>query len=318
MQTKKKLAVLLSTALLATAITGCTAAQATATATNETAIATYTQGQLSSSALNDRLLSTVGMQTMLDMVDKEILDAIEPATEEMTALADDNIANIKSYYKEDFEDNLNMNGYADENDFKNSVLLNLQRSAYTTKYIAENVLTEDELKAYYDNFEASVEASHILIQPESDTEEAQLAAEKEAKDLIVRINAGEDFAELAKEFSTDPGSAPKGGALGSFTKGQMVKEFEDAAYALEIGEVTQAPVQSAFGYHIIKKTGGQEKTSFDEMKPEIEKTLAGEKLQADQSLMHKALIKLREDNGFKISNELINGQYTVFVEQMTK
>lgn len=318
MQTKKKLAVLLSTALLATAITGCTAAQATAPATNEATIATYTQGTLSTSSLNERLLSTTGMQTMLDMVDQKILDVVEPVTEEMTTLADSNIENIKNYYKDDFEDNLTINGYADESAFKNSVLLNLQRSDYTAKYIASNVLTEDELKSYYDKLELSIEASHILIQPEDDSEKALATAEQQAKDLIVRINAGEDFAELAKEFSTDPGSAQKGGALGSFTKGQMVKEFEDAAYALEVGAVTQTPVKSDFGYHIIKKTAGEEKAPFEEMKPEIEKTLAQEKLQADPSLMHKALIKLREDNGFKISNELINNQYTTFVNQMNK
>ncbi len=316
MQFKKKMVVLLSTALLATAVTGCTATTTTSTS-DDVAVASFTQGSVNQSALNEQLLMKSGMQVMLDMVDKGILDEVVPVTDEMTATVDSNLENIKGYYKDDFESSLKINGFKDEADFKASLLLNEQRSQYTLSYISSELITEEAIQAYYDNYSPNVEASHILIKPEDESDAALALAKAKAIALIDRINAGEDFAELAKEFSADPGSGANGGALGSFGKGQMVAPFEEAAFALTVGQVTDAPVQSQFGFHIIKKTGGEEKPSLEEMKTDIEKALSTEALQADQNLTFKALVKLRADNGFEVSNPIIADQYKLFTEQLS-
>lgn len=76
--------------------------------------------------------------------------------------------------------------------------------------------------------------------------------EKEAKDLVEQIKTGKDFAELARTYSECP-SGKRGGDLGFFSRGQMVKEFEDAAFTMERGQVSQ-PVKTQFGYHIIMVT----------------------------------------------------------------
>ncbi len=81
-----------------------------------------------------------------------------------------------------------------------------------------------------------------------------MAKQSEALAVLARIKAGEKFGKLAKELSTDTGSAKKDGNLGYFTKGKMVKPFEEAAFKLQIGEVS-LPVKSDFGYHIIKRLG---------------------------------------------------------------
>jgi peptidyl-prolyl cis-trans isomerase C len=94
----------------------------------------------------------------------------------------------------------------------------------------------------------AVRASHILLK--ADTPEAKVAAKAKAEDLLKQIRAGADFAALAKQHSND-GSAASGGDLGFFPRGQMVKPFEDAAFALKPGEVSNV-VESEFGYHIIK------------------------------------------------------------------
>ena len=89
---------------------------------------------------------------------------------------------------------------------------------------------------------SKVKASHILV-----------GTEKEANNILNQINAGTSFEELAKKHSTCP-SGKKGGDLGFFGRGQMVKEFEVSAFGLEPGQVS-APIKTQFGYHLIKVTG---------------------------------------------------------------
>lgn len=101
------------------------------------------------------------------------------------------------------------------------------------KYIAEN-------SEKYVDYQIQVRARHILVENE-----------EEAKDLVNRIRKGEDFAELAKQHSKDTGSAVQGGDLGFFPKGIMVKEFEEMAFSLPVGQVSD-PVKTQFGYHIIE------------------------------------------------------------------
>ncbi len=119
-------------------------------------------------------------------------------------------------------------------------------------------LTEDEIQAYWDknkaNYETSeqLRASHILVKTED-----------EAKAVLAEIEAGGDFATLAKEKSTDTGTASKGGDLGWFGAGTMVKEFEDAAFALQVGQHSGI-VQTQYGYHIILLTDRKPAT-----KPEL-------------------------------------------------
>ncbi len=89
---------------------------------------------------------------------------------------------------------------------------------------------------------AKIRASHILVEKQS-----------QALKIEAELKAGADFRELAKKYSTCP-SGKRGGDLGQFGRGQMVKEFEQAAYALKVGEISE-PIKTQFGYHIIKRTG---------------------------------------------------------------
>jgi len=88
---------------------------------------------------------------------------------------------------------------------------------------------------------AKIKCSHILV-----------AKQSESLAILEKIKSGEKFGKLAKEFSIDTGSGKKDGNLGYFTKGMMVKPFEDAAFKLQIGEISD-PVKTEFGYHIIKR-----------------------------------------------------------------
>lgn len=121
-------------------------------------------------------------------------------------------------------------------------------------------VTEEDAKAYYEEHPKEFEtpeqlrASHILIAPDpnADPNEAKVVAKEKAQRLLQEIKDGADFAELAKEHSSCT-SAPDGGDLKFFPRGQMVKPFEDAAFAMEPNQVSDV-VESKFGYHIIKVT----------------------------------------------------------------
>ena len=140
-------------------------------------------------------------------------------------------------------------------------------------------VSEDEVKKFYDEHKSefiageSVEASHILV----DNEE-------KAKVLLVNIRNGKiSFEDAAKVNSSCP-SKEKGGALGSFTRGQMVPEFENAAFSMNIGEISE-PVKTQFGYHIIKVTNKTEakEIPYEEIKPRLEQKVLADKQQAAYS-----------------------------------
>lgn len=145
-------------------------------------------------------------------------------------------------------------------------------------YQKKNPATEEEAKAEYDKVKASVSgteyrARHILVE-----------SEDEAKKLIAEIKAGGSFEELAKKHSKDPGSGENGGDLDFAKPDAYVPEFGQAMAALKKGEMTETPVKSQFGYHIIKLEDTREAQfpAFDEVKGQLMQSLAQKKLQAYQ------------------------------------
>ena len=154
-----------------------------------------------------------------------------------------------------------------EEEYKNlleATEVNLLKNYAFNKAIASQQPTDDELKDYYNkNKETfgnpeSLKASHILVE-----------SEDKANEVMKELDGELSFEEAARKYSTCP-SKDQGGNLGEFGRGQMVKEFEDAAFGMEVGSISQ-PVKSQFGYHIIyleDKTPAGEKT-FDEAKEEV-------------------------------------------------
>lgn len=158
-------------------------------------------------------------------------------------------------------------------------LENERRGALAALVVQEQVgepLPEAEIEAAYAEqvagFQPAKEynAAHILV-----------ATEAEALDVKAQLDAGGDFAAIAKEKSTDPGSGPQGGALGWFGAGQMVPEFETAVAALEPGAVS-APVQTQFGWHVIRLDEARDTAPppLAQVRPDIENALRQQKLEA--------------------------------------
>jgi len=146
------------------------------------------------------------------------------------------------------------------------------RQAYFDEVKAGMPNLEQDAKAYYEANKASyqvdeVTASHILVKEEAT-----------AKEILAKLKAGEKFEDLAKQYGTD-GTKDNGGSLGTFGRGAMVKEFEDAVFAMKPGEISE-PVKTEFGYHIIKLTDKKQGTkTYDEVKDSIISDLVAKEAQ---------------------------------------
>jgi peptidyl-prolyl cis-trans isomerase C len=150
------------------------------------------------------------------------------------------------------------------------------RQVYVTRYINQQV-TDEAIKARYEKKlkdnppPEEVRAAHILVKTED-----------EAKAIIEQLKGGADFGAVAKEKSTDKGSGANGGELGWFAKDVMVKEFADAAFAMKEGDVSQTPVKSQFGYHVIKleERRTQPAPTLESQREQIRAELSEESVQA--------------------------------------
>ena len=149
--------------------------------------------------------------------------------------------------------------------------------------------TDEDIEAYFEQNKTQWvvaekrSASHILLAVDRDASDSDVEEKQEEADaLMARINAGESIADLAPEFSDDPGSADNGGSLGEFDRGVMVPEFEEVAFAMEVGTISE-PVRSDFGFHIIQldKIIAEQGQSFAEVKDEVEEQYRAQRAETE-------------------------------------
>ena len=245
-------------------------------------------------------------QVIVDEIDKIIFNTMYKDDEEIEKQVEEQIEYYKAQYSTNWEDTLKSAGYESEDELKDEMRLSYQRDKAVKDYLKDN-LSENEINTYYkDEISGEISAKHILIST-SDREESE--AESIAKDIIKKLDKGEKFEDLAKEYSDDTGSKDSGGDLGYFGKGEMVTEFEDAAYGLKVDEYTKEPVKTTYGYHIILKTGEKEKQELKDIKDTVKEKLVEKKLSDDKTLKVTTLQDIRKDYGLKIKDSVLKSKY---------
>lgn len=221
--------------------------------------------------LYEILVANSGAQTLESLISETVIkqeakkEGIEVSDEEIKADLD---IMIDSYGGEDsFNEALAYYGYK-----RDDIVKNITINMLVKKLMEPGIdITDEDIKAYFEEnkdslgTEEEVSAKHILV------EEKDLADE-----IYEKLQKGEDFEELAKEYSID-GSASSGGDLGFFGRGKMVSEFEEAAFNLAVGEISK-PVESEFGFHIIMLVDRVEGTEakLEELSEEIREILLDE------------------------------------------
>lgn len=256
-------------------------------------VATVDKEKITQEQLNEELNKQYGASVLNMMISNKVVDL--EADKEKVKVTDKEIKAELDKMVEQYggQDTFNMllaqNGLT-EDVFKEQIEQNLK----VTKILEPSIeITDDEIKTYFEDNKASfdtqeqVEASHILVEDEAT-----------AKEVKKKLDEGGDFAKLAEEYSTDTQSKVNGGQLGYFTKGQMVEEFEKAAFAMKVDEISN-PVKTEHGYHIIKVTGKKEakEATLEDSKEQIKEALLDQKVQEQASTwLSEATAKYKIEN----------------------
>ncbi|MEQ8200331.1 MAG: peptidylprolyl isomerase [Syntrophomonadaceae bacterium] len=244
---------------------------------NSQAVATVDGQRIEQEELYQFMVRQNGPQALDSLVSQKIVE-LEAGKRNVGVSEEEIQADLQSYYdyyggEEAFMQTLAASGYTLER-VREDIALNIKIEKLLEPRIA---ISDEEMKTYFEENQADfareeqVQASHILV----DTEE-------KAREIEQRLANGEDFAQLARENSTDTASAANGGDLGFFGRGQMVAEFEAAALGMQVGQVSE-PVKTDYGYHIIKVTGKKaaQPPDFEQSRDKIREALFEQKSQAE-------------------------------------
>ena len=274
---KKRLFPLLAVSLLAIILTITTGCSKESKASTDETVATVGDEKITKDELYEVLVQSAGQEALTAMIDDKVV-ALE-LNKESVSISDKEVDAELAIYVENaggqeaFDAALKQNTMT-EKEFKTNIIDYLS----IRKIIEPRIeITDEDIKAYFEenkdsfNKEEQVTASHILVADEA-------TANKVAKKLA----DGEEFATLAKEFSTDTMSAENGGELGIFPRGKMVPEFEEVAFSMKVDAISD-PVKTEHGYHIIHLTDKQaaKEAVFSESKELVKGLLLEEGVQAE-------------------------------------
>lgn len=283
----KKLAIALSITAGVLTLSACSS-----NAEESEAVVETEAGNVTKDEFYEKLKSKNGEAVLQQMVMAEVLAGKYEVDEKEV---DKEVKKLKDQYGEQFQMVLQQSGFQNEDQFREAMKLSLLQEKAATEDVK---VSDKEMKQQYERMKTELKASHILV-----------ADEKTAKEVKQKLEDGGDFAKLAKENSTDKASATKGGDLGFFSTGKMVPKFEDAAYGLEIGKVSD-PVQTSNGWHIIKVTDErkvEDVEAYEDVKEDIRRDIAATKV--DQAKVQEKINKLMEDAKIEVKDEQFEGLF---------
>lgn len=274
---------------------------------------------ISVDSLYNEMKDKYALSVLLDMIDTQILNDKYKDTEEQEKSIESQISTWTTQFGSEqqlLQKTTSAWGISTIDALKEYLKLQYKRNTAIEDY-SKSLVTDDEINTFYEEkIFGDISAKHILISPKTTnnmTDDEKKAAEEEAlkkaKEIITKLNNGEDFETLAKENSDDEATASKGGKLSDFTYGTMDTEFEEAAKKLENGKYTTEPVKTTYGYHIIYKISQKDKPKLKVVKDDIIEDIAKEKLSNDSAFQVTALEELRKEYKIDIQDKTLKTQY---------
>lgn len=279
--------------------------------------------------LYDKMKSQYGLQAVIGMVDKMILeDKYQNDTESAKKDAESQINELKETYGDKLLQTIQYyTNYNSIEEYQNSVYISYLQQKAVDDY-AKGKISESDIKKYYKNeIKSDIKVAHILITSSADSsastdekKELEKQAEETAKEVISKLkdskNVSETFKELAKEYSKDEATKEDGGNLGFInvdTLGDNYKELVDAAYKLKDGEYTKEVVKTELGYHIVLRLETKEKAALDEVRDTIVDKLVDEYITKNADAQIKAMQELRKEYNMEFNDEDLHTYYANYI-----
>jgi len=292
----------------------------------EEAVATLDKGGVSADSLYSVLKNKYGAEAFVDLLDTEIFNNKYKETDEEKDYIKAQVEELKSSAEQNkisYEELLAYYGFKDEEALEEYLTLSYRRELAVNEAVEKEIKDKEIEKYYEDEVYGDIKVKHILISPDTtddmtseEKEKAEKEAKKTAQNIIKKLKNGEDFDKLAKKYSDDSSNANKGGDLGWVSTGDMVEEFDAAAFALKKGKYTTSPVKTTYGYHIIYKVDEKDKPKLKEVKDDILETLVSEKLSEEPTLYYETLEEIREDAGLKFKDKELKTLYNKYMSNL--
>ncbi len=248
-------------------------------------IAESNAGNVTKDELYNKMKNQVGTQALQQLIFEKVLEGKYSVKDSDVTKEFDK---YKKQYGSNFQTLLTQNGYKDEADFKKSLKTQLLLKKAAVKDIS---VSDKELKTYY---KPDIKVRHILVKDEAT-----------ANQVKQKLDAGQKFEDLAKQYSQDTSTAQNGGDLGSwisFGTSGLDADFEKAAFALKVNEIS-GPVKSQFGYHIIQKTAEKPLKPFNQVKDEIKSRVVTYKLSSSTDALSTIMKKEFKAANVKIDDK---------------
>ena len=275
--------------------------------------------EITAEELFENLKSKYGSTEVISIIDDFIVNKEISDSKEAKEYAKAQIEQMKQQYKAygyDWDQVLSQYGYDSDDKLIEDFANDYKKKEVAKKYISKDI-SEDEINEYYEKeIYGKYTVKHILIKPETDSEasdeekeEAEEKAKEKAKEVIKKLDDGEKWKDLVKEYSDDTGSKDDEGLIKDFTKGDVVDEFFNATLELKDGKYTKEPVQSTYGYHVILKVSNTKKPSLKNSKKKILSAISENKLNNDENLYKETWAKIREEYKLNIADSTVKSSY---------
>lgn len=269
--------------------------------------------------LFDELKGKYGSQILLNMIDSYIIDTEIESDDDYKDKAKAELSSMKQYYEQygtDWNTVLNYYGFSNDDEFLKSYIETNKRTDIVKKYLKEEV-SDDEIEKYYDEeIYGNYTVKHILVNvstssemSDDEKEEAKNAAKEKAEEAIEKLNNGESWSNVVKEFSDDENTKEDDGNLPSFTNGDYVDSFFEATIELEDGEYTKEPIETTYGYHVIYRVSATDKPSLEDSKENCLEKIVENKLNNDENLLNDTWVSIREKYELTIADSKIEDDY---------
>ena len=294
------------------------------------AVVTLKKGNISANELYSEIKDTYGLSTLVNMIDKTILEKeYKDDLEDAKSSAKTQIDQIKSQYGDNALSAVQQfTGFSTMEAYEDYLYIAFLQNLAVEDYAKDQIKDSDIEKYYNENIYGDIKVSQILITPEvkddmsdEDKTKAEEKAKKEAEKLIKKLDDAEDvsktFKELAKKNSDDEATNENGGDLGYINTDTLSSDYDgfaDAAYKLNDGEYTKEPVKTSIGYHIILRVKSKEKAKLEDVKDKIIETLSNELISNDATTSINALQDIRKKYDMEIKDSELNKQYSNYIQ----